>query len=1108
MRIFSTQTLAGLGRCEKAGLLNPLMFSRCTCILAAFLPLSSFCWATGTILGTLTDPSGAAVPSATVIVSQRGTGVERRIESNARGDFTVSLLPPGQYQMVILKPGFSKTVYSDLTLNVDQTLRVDAVLQLGEMTTEMEVNSTSVLLDTDSSGLGQVMDQQRVKDLPLNQRQFLALTLLVPGATTPAYGSFNLAQGGAIHLNGAREQFNTFLVDGVDNNEPRINQYTVPPSIEAIQEFKVQSGNSSAEFGRTAGAQINVVLKSGTNSWHGSAFEFLRNRHLDAKNFFDLPDCQSQSVPGTCADIPRLDRSQFGGSLGGPIVRDRTFVFTTYEGLRLRQATTRAIAVPSQLERQTALGAVPPAQRSAAGLAVLNLYPLANAGADLQGSNTYVASPLSHDTIDQGLVKLDHHLGVKDTLSGHYAIFDQDRFNAYDSALSFTALPGFGTFGLRRGQSVGITWLRVPQSRIVNEFHFGFNRLRTAVIQENVGQNRNQELGFPTITSDALFWGYPQVNVAGFDSIGEAGNTPQEWHSDTFQFADSLAWVPKFQSGRHELKAGFDVRRISQERVAPLLARGRWSFTGSFSGDSLQDLIRGTPASALAGRGDTTQKLRQTGLGFYLQDDLHVNQRLSVQLGLRYEYTSPPSSQLGPFYVPDLSQRSITCTPKPDCQFVPAPSAGLPEGTFERDLNNLAPRIGFAWRPHGEHFVVRSAYGIFYDAGVFAISNLYSLNPPGFALQAYPNSGSDTIQSIVNGSAVTLGALAFQIDPKRRDAYVQQWHMDMQYEVRPGLLADLGYVGTKGTELTGGLDLNQAAAGGTGPPPYPQFGPILAVESRASSSYHALQARLEKRSTHGQTWLAAYTWSKSIDDASSPVGSADGESLVPQDSNDLRGERSLSTFHASHRFVLSFLQVLPSSQRLGGLSQSRLARHLLGDWQTGLIASFQSGHPFTVLRSIDQSGTGFGPAGDLRDRPDLVADPRQPGPIPNNPDPACHQISSQGGKAADVVDDPASWFNPCAFAAPVTKRFGTAGRNSVIGPGLANIDFSLSKVISLPHEGHQLQLRFEFFNLFNHPIFDLPEIFYDSTRFGAVHSSNVFETSPPRQIQLAVKYVF
>jgi hypothetical protein len=321
-------------------------------------------------------------------------------------------------------------------------------------------------------------------------------------------------------------------------------------------------------------------------------------------------------------------------------------------------------------------------------------------------------------------------------------------------------------------------------------------------------------------------------------------------------------------------------------------------------------------------------------------------------------------------------------------------------------------------------------------------------------------------------------------------------------------LADLGYVGTKGTELTGGRDLNQAEAGEANPRPYPQFGPILAVQSHASSSYNALQARLEKRSTRGQTWLAAYTWSKSLDNASSPVGSAQGESLVPQDSNDLRGERSLSTFHASHRFVLSFLQSLPSSQRLAQLSHSRLTGYLLGDWQTGLIASFQSGHPFTVLRSIDQSGTGFGPAGDLRDRPDLIADPGKPGPVPNNPDPACQQTLSQGGKAADVVDDPASWFNPCAFAAPGTMRFGTEGRNSVIGPGLANIDFSLSKLVPLGREGHHLQLRFEFFNLFNHPIFDLPEIFFDSTRFAAVSSSNAFETSPPRQIQLAVKYVF
>jgi hypothetical protein len=255
-------------------------------------------------------------------------------------------------------------------------------------------------------------------------------------------------------------------------------------------------------------------------------------------------------------------------------------------------------------------------------------------------------------------------------------------------------------------------------------------------------------------------------------------------------------------------------------------------------------------------------------------------------------------------------------------------------------------------------------------------------------------------------------------------------------------------------------------------------------------------------------FLAAYTWSKSIDNASSFLGLADSESLVPQNSNDLHGERSLSTFNAAHRFVLSYLQQLPFGSGQRWLNHSGITDHLFGNWQVGLITSLQSGHPFTVLRSINQSGTGAGPGGDLRDRPDLIADPNQPGPVLNNPDPACHLTVAKGGKASDVVHDPVSWFNPCAFAAPDTKRFGTEGRNSVIGPGVANVDFSISKVIPLGGEQRQLQLRFEFFNLFNHPAFDLPELFFDSARFAAIKSSNAFETSPPRQIQLGVKYVF
>ena len=311
---------------------------------------------TGTITGTVTDPSGAVVPKAKVIVRNEGTNATRDAESNEDGDYTVALLPPGRYRVTAESAGFRRSVFHGVILDVDQTVRLDFPLQVGAITEEVNVTDTPPIVQTDTSTLGQVVNNRLVQDLPLNERNFLSFALLVPGSQLPAEGSQNSTQGGAISVNGAREQSNNFLLDGLDNNDPYINQYVALPSIDAIEEFKVQSSDYSAEFGRGGGAQVNVILKSGTNQFHGSLFEFFRNRNMDAKNYFDLPDCTANSAPGTCGDIPRFDRNQFGGTWAGPMRKDKTFFFLSYEGLRLRQATTREATVPSVGQWQAATG--------------------------------------------------------------------------------------------------------------------------------------------------------------------------------------------------------------------------------------------------------------------------------------------------------------------------------------------------------------------------------------------------------------------------------------------------------------------------------------------------------------------------------------------------------------------------------------------------------------------------------------------------------------------------------------------------------------------------------------------------------------------------------
>lgn len=1059
---------------------------------------------TGTIVGTVTDPSGAVVPNARVIVRNVETNAVREVETDAEGNYNVPLLPPAAYRVSAEKEGFRRSFYRQVTLDVDHTARVDFTLQVGELSEEIAVADSVPLVQTDTSTLGQVIDSRRVHELPLNERNFLSFALLAPGGQLPAEGSQNSTQGGAISVNGAREQSNNFLLDGVDNNDPYINQYVALPSIDAIQEFKVQSGTYSAEFGRSGGAQINVVLKRGGNRFHGSAFEFFRNRHLDAKNFFDLPECTPASAPGTCAEIPRFDRNQFGGTLGGPIRRDRTFFFGAYEGLRLRQATTRQATVPSQLQRAAVLRLVPPSMVNPAGRAVFALLPAANTGADLSQSNTFTSSPVIRNAVNLPLVKLDHQAGANNSFSAHYALFTENRFNPFDPVNAFTNLPGYGSFTLNRGQNLGLTWTRIVTSRRVNEFRFGFNRLGASVLQEHHGQNISQALGFPTVLARPVDFGYPNVTILAFDGIGEPINYPQDRDSNTLHLSDNLAW----NSGRHQFKFGADVRLVRLDAYLDFLARGAWFFLGGLSGNpglALMQTLVGMPDFAIWVRGDTFHGLRTHGLNYYVQDDIRVVPRLLLNAGLRYEYNRPPVEIQDRFSVPDLSAASRSCSPAPACQFLRVGAGGIPRATYGSDLNNFAPRIGLAWRPlPTERFVVRSAYGIFHDVGILNISVFPRMNPPFYELYFAPNSGTNTIQDILSqpGQAVVQPNV---IARDLRDAYMQQWNLDLQYELRPNWMIDLAYVGAKGTRLPAPRDLNQprpgAAAG-----PYPQFSSILQVESRASSSYHAMQFRSERRVAEGLALLAAYTWSKSIDDLSA-VFSGNVGSGLPQDSENTRAERGLSDFHTHHRLAFSGLYDLPLGAGRRWFTRPGLPRRILGFWRAGGILTLQTGRPFTVNRGATLAGTALSAFG-VPDRPDLLADPFRPGPVPHHSDRACRATPSQGGRAAGYVRRPESWFNPCAFADPGPARFGSAGRNILTGPGFHNLDFSLSRNIPLGDEGRSLHLRIESFNVFNHPNFDIPNRTFDAPAFAQVQSANAYGNKPPRQTQLGLKFIF
>jgi len=1130
---------------------------------------------TGTITGTVTDPSGAVVRKARITVLNEATNAARDAETNDDGDYTVALLPPGRYQVTAESAGFRKSIFSDVAVDVDQTVRIDFALVIGATNEEVKVKDTPPAIQTDTSTLGQVVNNRLVQDLPLNARNFLSFALLVPGSQLPAQGSENSTEGGSLSVNGAREQSNNFLLDGVDNNDPYINQYVALPSVDAIQEFKVQSSDYSAEYGRGGGAQINVVLKSGTNAFHGTLFEYFRNRSMDARNYFDFPDCTATSVPGECGDIPALQRNQFGGTLGGPLRKDKTFFFISYEGLRLRQAQTREATVPSVNEWAAVsaptngilsilalvAGCPKPSDPSCeAGKNVRALYPQANVPIrlpdgtdDFGNSNTFLSAPVIRESDNLYTAKVDHHFTSVDSVSAHYSLIDQDKFDPFDPVNAFSSLPGYGSYTLNHGQNAGLEWTRVFHSKLLNELRLGFIRMRATVLQQNHGTDYNPQLGFPDVLTRPVDLGYPDVSIAGFDGIGEPVNYPQERHDTTLQVADNVAWTV----GRNQFKIGADVHHLRIDNYLDFLARGEWLFLGyvaegaaavlgppcnfgtsgnpgtpgcDASAYPLTELLAGVPdAATAAGKGDNTfNSLRSRGVSSYVQDDIHVVPRLLLNVGLRYEYDTPPVEALNRFSVPDLVPCPLPCTTP--ASFIQAGTGGVPRATYSPTYTNFGPRIGIAWRPlKTERWVVRSAYGIFYDSSIGQINVFPRINPPYYDLGLYQQNANApplwTPQTIL----LQTGGVAQDemISPKFRNGYMQQWNADLQYEVLPDWMVDAAFVGSKGTHLSDVIDLNQQDPV-TGLFPYPQFASILYVGSDASSSYNSLQLRSEKRTRSGLSLLLSYTYSKSFDDISSVFGGSVGSGL-PQNSYDLSADRGPSDFNAVNRFSGSFVYDLPL-HKLWARGPGWSGR-LLNNWQASGIVTAQTGSPFTVVLAGGSSSAAaaFGnPA-----RPDLIANPFVPGPVLANPTPRCQTTISQGGLAADQVKVPQSWFNPCAFVNPPTVAstglfaFGTEGRNVLTGPGFTNIDFGLAKSMALGSENHRLMLRGDFFNLLNHPNFDIPgHVFncvpqpqqpqvcqsvssgYGGASFGRVPSANSNGGKPPRQIQLSLRYAF
>ena len=1085
-------------------------------LLSAFSGLAQD--TTGTITGTVMDPQHAVIPGAGVTLNNLEQGTSRKTVSNQQGIYEFRFLTPGHYSVVGAQTGFKQLVTNNLTLTVGQTMRVDLALQVGDVNQSVAVvDSNAELLKVESSEVSQVINTKQVEDLPLNGRNFADLIPLNAGVTTGMQGESN----GGYNMNGSRSDSNSFLVEGQDNTDINHNLLIQPP-IDSIQEFQIQTASFSAEYGRTGGGIVSVQLKSGSNQFHGSAFEFLRNDLLDANNFFanDVPLTAGETQ---AARLP-LRQSQFGGTIGGPIKRDKTFFFADYQGTRSALGGTTIQSVPTALEREgnftktlapgtplyndSLLGTIfpnqtiPAADLDPAAVKIANLYPLPNTpGTFIPGQgtiNNYSASGVTTNDVNQFDIKLDHYFSTKDTLSGHYS-FDQ-------GTQVIPAAFGNGTVGpcigcgivldllagspQNRGQLAGINETHSFSPTIVNEVRVGVTRNHTLYQTADGGKDLATQLGIANVNVSPSTTGLPWFDFSPSPSwTGTSPFTPALGGYSDWEVSDNLSIL----RGRHSLKIGYDQHRRANNGVGNFFGKGAYIFEPFFTGNAFADFLTGRALVIEQTLTPGTTGLRGQEYGMYFQDDFKVTSRLTLNLGLRYD--------LFPGYYEDHNRLSNI---NPITGIVElAGQDGAPRSFYNTNYLNFSPRVGFAFALDSKT-VLRGGYGISYlDSNNFV--SYVGANPPftqSFTLVNLSYTTYDAIVKISDGLPTYLAPTVAnfnthapsgtfdEVNPGSATPYTQSFNFTLQRTLPGSIVVEAAYVGTRGTHLPGEVDGDPATPGPTATEQdrriyygtIPNVTGITYMTDAFSSDYNSLQLKAEKRFSHGLQFLATYTYSKSIDNKSGSAVTGGGDSNpsdFPEDPFNWSLDKALSSFDVRNRFVTAFNYNLPLGRGLAfGADWNRVVDGVLGGWQVNGILTLQSGLPFTVFAaSSAQCGCS---TGDMR--ADLIGNPFPAG---------FHQSINQ-------------WFDPAAFSDPGPDQYGTSGRNIIEGPGLADLDFSLFKKFPFG-EGRMIQLRGEFFNILNHPNFLYPTTTADATwNSGGI----ITQAMPARVGQVALKIVF
>ena len=1024
-------------------------------VLFAGLGSAAFAQSTAALSGTVTDPTGAAIPNARVVATNQATGVESVTKTDSSGAYLFPSLPIGVYRIEFRATSFQTVVISNLKLEVATSVTENVQLKIGEAAEHVEIVADAAIIETTTNSMGQVINDKTVQEIPLNGRHFTDLALLTPGTMTPPANGFLSAplrgQGSfGVNTAGQREDTTNWLVNGINLNDNVQNQITFQPPIDTLAESKIDNSAFPAEYGRNSGAIVNLATRSGTNAYHGELFEFFRNNDLDARNFFN-------TVPTLQAPF---QRNEFGADFGGPIKKNKAFFFLAYEGIRQHQLLTVTSTVPSQNQRAAVTS--PAVQKLLPLIPAANFHQATDASAAPADFTGFTGGTLANVSLNQGSADIDVELRQSDRLHGFYVVQKDLRQEPTAGGAIATNIPGFGDTrdGFRHLATLSEDHTFGPA--LANTVRLGFNRIHLTFTPNGLLDPTKFNIGMPSGSPAAT--GLPFFNVAGTLGFGGPTNEPQGRGDTTAVLNDTLNWL----KGRHSFAFGGEIRRAYNNNIAENI--------GSFSFTTLANFLADKSNAFTDLLGSGNNKILQPAYDVFAQDSFKWKPHFTLNIGLRYAWNSTPSEAANRFTNFDQATGTLVQASQP----------------YHTNNKNFQPRIGFAWDPFKNGKTsVRAAYAIMTQDPTTNIVTGLSSNPL-FAVPLSLGSASSSItleNPFPAGTGISLGPSA--INSNFDDMYAQDWNLTIQRQITSNLGIEVAYVGLKATHLQLTQNINQpfvtgGVYGSTRPfPTLPLTSPVIPaqcaapnpicpignfnqVNSVGNSNYNALWATVNKHFSRGLEFSASYTFSKSLDYNSLSTG----ESLIIQNAYNPRGDYGRSEFDARHRFVLSGFYELPFR-----------ANRLISGWQLGIITQAQSGNPINPTIAI-----GPGPGISLTVRPDLTG-------------------------AVQTTGDPAQWFaNKAVFVLPCVAGVchpGTLGRDAITGPNFLNTDFSVRKNTKIT-ERLTLQFRTEMFDVFNHPNFGNPVLNVASASFGRIQSTR-FPTGDfgsARQIQFALKLLF